>query len=89
MYIALSCMFVGILTGRLARSKVRTDLSPLILAVICLLLFVLGLELGFNEELLSKFSHIGITAAVSAVTAVAGSCIAAKLFYSFIMKNES
>lgn len=84
MYIALGIMFLGILVGRLLGNKVKFSVSPYIMAVIVLLLFVLGLELGYNVELVSKFASIGYVAVVIAFFAVLSSCVAAGLLYRFI-----
>ena len=60
----------------------------LALLVLCgLLLFVLGLELGHNKELLSSFATIGVSAIAISVLAVTGSCITGWLFYKFIYKK--
>lgn len=88
MYIALSLMFVGIILGRIFQNKIKFSLSPYIMVVICLLLAVLGVELGFNNELLSKFKDIGIVSLLISVLTVLGSCIAAKLFSNIIFKRE-
>ena len=50
MYIALALMFLGLLLGRLLGGFVKVELSKCILVVISLLLMVLGIELGFNEQ---------------------------------------
>lgn len=103
MYIALGLMFLGIFAGRLLRTAdmfkrfstpgglgnlFKIPLSAYIMAVICLLLFVLGLELGYNEELLSKFASIGVKSSAIAVCAVIGSCLAAKILYACISNKE-
>ena len=87
MYIPLGLMFVGILLGSLTRNRFKIKLSGAIMVVICLLLFVLGLELGHNKELLSSFATIGVSAIAISVLAVTGSCITGWLFYKFIYKK--
>ena len=87
MYIALFIMFVGIIIGRLLREVVKFSLPPYIMAVICILLFVLGLELGGNDKLLSEFTHIGFAAIVISSFAVIGCGVAAKLFYNYINRG--
>ena len=87
MYIALGLMFVGILLGALTRNMFKIKLSGAIMVVICLLLFVLGLELGHNKELLSSFTTIGVSAIAISVLAVTGSCITGGLVYKFIYKK--
>ena len=74
--------------GRLLRGTVKFSLSPFIMAVICILLFVLGLEIGFNEKLLSEFAHIGTASALISVLAVIGSVVTAALFWRFIKNGE-
>ncbi|MBR5856469.1 MAG: LysO family transporter [Bacteroidales bacterium] len=89
MYIALALMFVGIFVGRALRSHIKRSVQPVVMVVICLLLFVLGMELGYNDELVTKFASIGLVSSILAIFAVLGSCLAAKLLYIFISdKNE-
>ena len=88
MYTAISIMFVGMVVGRMLRGKVGFSLSPYIMAVICLLLFVLGLEIGFNEKLLSEFAHIGTSAVLISSLAVVGSVVAAGIFYRFVIRKK-
>lgn len=88
MYIALGLMFVGILLGVLTRKRLKIKLSGAIMVVICLLLFVLGLELGNNKELLSSFATIGVSAITISLLAVTGSCITGWLFYKFIYNKR-
>lgn len=88
MYIALGLMFVGIFVGRLLQNKISRSVSPLILIVICLLLFILGMELGYNDNLLSKIGSIGTISVVIALSSLLGSCVAAKILYKYIFKNN-
>ena len=88
MYTAIIIMFVGMVIGRLLRGLVKFSLSPFIMAVICMLLFVLGLEIGFNEKLLSEFAHIGTSAVVISTLAVVGSVVAASIFYKFVIRKK-
>ncbi len=84
MYTAILIMFFGIVLGRFLRGKVGFSLSSGIMAVICLLLFVLGLEVGMNEKLLAEFAHIGTASVIISTLSVAGSALAAGVFYKFI-----
>ncbi len=88
MYTAITIMFIGMVLGRLLRSTIKFSLSPYIMFVICMLLFVLGLEIGFNDKLLSEFAHIGTSALVISILAVLGSALAAGIFWHFIKKGE-
>lgn len=80
-------MFIGMAAGMLLRNVVKFSLSGFIMFIVCLLLFVLGIELGFNEELISKFAQIGVSASIIAVFAVLFSCIAASFFFRHIVKR--
>lgn len=88
MFIAILLMVVGIVVGRLLRKGIRISLSPVIMLVISLLLFVLGLELGFNENLVSQFTKLGVSAIVIALLSVLGSCIAAWFFYRMTVERR-
>lgn len=85
---ALSLMIAGIFLGRLFRRVFKVSLSPYIMAVISLLLFVLGLELGFNDKFISQFASFGISAMVIALFSVLGSCIAALFFYRLTVERR-
>ncbi len=87
MYIALGFMFLGMIIGRFLRNIIKFSLSKFIMSVVCLLLFVLGIELGFNDELISKFAQIGVVATIISLLGVVGSCIMAGIFYKFIVKK--
>lgn len=52
-----------------------------------LLIFVFGISLGSNKEIVGDFGRMGITAVVVALMGVAGSVIAAWLLKSVIDKN--
>lgn len=88
MYTAITIMFIGMVLGRLLRRTVKFSLSPYIMVVICLLLFVLGLEIGFNEKLLSEFAHIGTSAVLISTLSVIGSVVAAGIFYRFVIRKK-
>ncbi len=87
MYVALGFMFLGMIVGRFLRNTIKFSLSGFIMFVICLLLFVLGIELGFNDELISKFAQIGAAAIIISVMGVVGSCIAAMVFFKYFVKK--
>lgn len=53
-----------------------------------LLIFVFGISLGSNKEIVSDFGHFGITAVVVALMGVAGSVLAAWGLKSVIDKKR-
>jgi len=81
MFIVLAFMFVGIVTGYLCRNrKIRFE-NRFILTLIWVLLFLLGLEVGRNDNVVRKFASLGLEAAVIALAATLGSILTAKLLW--------
>ena len=87
MFIVLGFMFVGIVAGYLFRNRKIRFQNGVILTLIWVLLFLLGLEVGMNDNVVRKFASIGLEAAVIAVAATLGSIVAAKLLWRSI-KNH-
>ncbi|MBN2766881.1 MAG: lysine exporter LysO family protein [Paludibacteraceae bacterium] len=79
MFIILLFMFAGILSGYLLR-KIRIGfVNGVILTLIWLLLFLLGLEVGFNNEVIARFPVLGLESVVVAVFATLGSISGARI----------
>ena len=73
MFVILVFMFAGILSGYLLR-KIRIGfINGAILTLIWLLLFLLGVEVGFNDQVIRKFGTLGIEAVIIAALATLGS----------------
>ena len=81
-------MFVGIVGGYLFRSRKIPFQNGLILTLIWVLLFLLGLEVGMNDNVVRKFASLGLEAAVIAIAATLGSVFAAKLLWRSIKNHE-
>ena len=88
MFIVLAFMFVGIVAGYLFRSRKIRLQNGLILTLIWVLLFLLGLEVGMNDNVVRKFASLGLEAAVIAVAATLGSVVAAKILWGSIKNHE-
>ncbi len=88
-------MLGGVLLGYILRSKSEffmNHLQKAILVIICLLLFLLGVEIGFNDTIIKNFSSIGVDAFVITLGAVLGSALAAAILWKAIVranKNNS
>ena len=89
MFIVLACMFAGIVAGYLLRNRKIRFQNGLILTFIWVLLFLLGLEVGMNDNVVRKFASLGFEAAVIAIAATFGSIVAAKLLWGRIPKSPS
>lgn len=74
-------MFTGIAAGYVLRNRKIRFQNGFILTLIWVLLFLLGLEVGMNEKVVTRFASIGLEAFVIAVFATLGSIIAAKILW--------
>jgi uncharacterized membrane protein YbjE (DUF340 family) len=89
MFIVLAFMFTGIVAGYLLRSRKIRFQNGFILTLIWVLLFLLGLEVGMNDNVVRKFASLGFEAAVIAIAATFGSIVAAKLLWGRTPKSPS
>ena len=91
MITVLSIMTVGIAIGWLLHNKklFLKITSQLTNWAIYLLLFLLGLSVGINKEILSNFDKIGLQSIIITLFAVTGSVLVSWLTYIlFFKKNE-
>ncbi|MFC2151334.1 LysO family transporter [Bacteroidota bacterium] len=91
MITVLSIMTAGILIGWLVHNKEKflKIISQLTNWAIYLLLFLLGLSVGTNQEILNNFDKIGLQSIIITVFAVSGSILISWLTYIiFFKKNE-
>lgn len=88
-YIVIALFAAGILVGRLFREKEKTR-KKVDLAVtwsVYLLLFLLGISVGINDDITQNFSRIGYKAFWLTLGAVSGSILLAKLVYVLFFKT--
>ncbi len=79
MFIAIGFMVLGGIFGFLLRKKEFRNISKIVTVLIWLLLFILGLEVGGNPQIISGLTSIGIESLIITVAAVLGSSVAALL----------
>ena len=58
-------------------------------AVIWVMLFLLGAEIGMNRELLRSLSSIGLQALLFAAAGICGSVIASVLLYRLLFRKKA
>ncbi len=80
MIVTIGILLAGFLFGLWLKGRVKLPTSAITMASICLLLFILGLEIGGNRELLSNLPTMGLTALIVSVLVVLGSVTLARLF---------
>lgn len=81
MFIVIGCMLAGIVAGYLLRKRKLRFIHRVILALIWLLLFLLGLEVGTNDKVISQFDHLGLEAFLLAFAGTLGSIIFAGILW--------
>ncbi|MDY9919382.1 MULTISPECIES: LysO family transporter [Proteiniphilum] len=84
MFIAIGFMLLGGIFGFVLRKKEFRNISKIIILLIWLLLFILGLEVGSNPEIISGLANIGVEALIITLAAVFGSAVAALLLWKHI-----
>lgn len=80
-------MLSGILFGYLFKKKKITWISRVITLLIWVLLFLLGIDVGSNQAIMSGLHTIGLEALVITVGAVLGSVVGARLLWKWINKD--
>ncbi|MEA5127578.1 MAG: LysO family transporter [Proteiniphilum sp.] len=88
MFIAIGFMVLGGILGYLFRKREFRNISKIITLLIWILLFILGLEVGGNPEILSGLTNIGMEALIITLAAVLGSAMAAFLLWKHINKKR-
>ena len=89
MFIVIGIMFAGIGIGYLLRRQSLPWINKTITVLIWLLLFLLGLEVGYHEEIIRSLPTLGVEAFAIAIVCTLSSCIAAwSLWKSVNKRNE-
>ena len=77
MFTVIGIMFIGIGLGYMLRRQSLPGINKAITALIWLLLFLLGIEVGHNERIIRSLPTLGLEAFIIAILCVLGSCVAA------------
>lgn len=80
----------GMLLGFLLRAKQRIVSSneKLITYAIYLLLFLMGVSIGSNEQIMNSLSTLGIVALIVSMGAIIGSILTGFLVFKLFFKND-
>ena len=89
MLTVFAILLAGIGTGRLLYGRRLVFLSPLITAVIWLLLFLLGVEAGSDPAVVGGLTTLGATAFVIFALSVAGSILASWALWRWIRRRPA
>ena len=74
-------MFGGILCGYLVRKKQVIHIQRVTTLLIWALLFLLGLNIGSNQQIINSIGSLGLEALAIALAATLGSLVAAWLLW--------
>ena len=88
MLVVIGIMLGGIIAGYLFRHTSWKGLPTLITLFIWILLFLLGNEIGRDEQVVRSFHSLGMEAAVLTFAAVTGSTLCAWLLW-MIVRNKN
>ena len=81
-------MFCGIALGYVMRHHRFTHIGRITIFFIWVLLFVLGVEVGSNPNIINSLHTLGIEALFIAVMSTMGSVIVAMLLWKSVKKNR-
>lgn len=81
MFTVIGIMFAGIGIGYLLRGQTLPWTGKAITGLIWLLLFLLGIEVGHNEQIIQSLPTLGVEAFIIAIVCVFGSCIFAWILW--------
>ena len=88
MFIVIGIMFAGIGIGYLMRRQSLPWINQAITALIWLLLFLLGIEVGHNEQIIRSLPTLGVEAFAIAIVCTLGSCITAWKLWKYVNKSK-
>ena len=88
MFIVIAMMFSGIAFGYIMRRHRFTHISKATIFFIWILLFVLGVEVGGNPNIIKSLHTLGVEAIFIASMSILGSAVAAMLLWKNVKKNE-
>lgn len=87
MFIIIGLMLTGMLLGFLLRKRNLKKIHQIITVLIWLLLFILGVEVGSNEQIIKGLHTIGFEAVILTLGGTLGSVIAAWALWRALYKR--
>lgn len=82
-------MLFGVVTGYLLRNKKLGFVQKLISLSIWVLLFLLGIAVGVNDEIMEHLDTIGLQALILSIGGVGGSVVLAWVVYRFFFRETA
>lgn len=88
MFTVIGLMLGGMCIGFLLRRRQLTGIHQIITVLIWILLFLLGIEVGENRQIIEGFATLGLEALAITITAVIGSSLAAWALWKSVYKRK-
>ena len=88
MFTIIGLMLTGMLLGYLLRKRDLKKIHQIITLLIWLLLFILGIEVGSNEQIIKGLHTIGLEAEILTLGGTLGSVIAAWAHWRALYKRK-
>lgn len=88
MFTIIGLMLTGMLLGYLLRRRDLRKIHRIITVLIWLLLFILGIEVGSNEQIIKGLHTIGIEAVILTIGGTSGSVIAAWALWKALYRKK-
>lgn len=88
MFIIIGLMLTGMLLGYLLRKRDLKKIHQIITLLIWLLLFILGIEVGSNEQIIKGLHTIALEAVILTLGGTLGSVIAAWALWRALYKRK-
>ena len=89
MLIIVAIMLCGIAVGYLLRNWDTRFISHVITALIWLLLFLLGIEVGSNPRIVMGMQTLGIDAVLLTIGGALGTTLFAWLLWKYVSRKEA
>lgn len=88
MFTVIAFMFVGIILGYAIKNIRLRFLNNSITILIWVLLFILGIEVGSNRQIINGLATLGLEAIIISMAAVLGSCVSAWALWYVLYKKR-
>ena len=88
MFTVILLMLAGVILGFSIRKYPLKSINKFITTLIWLLLFILGVEVGSNLQIINGLATLGLEAIIITIAAVLGSCVAAWALWYALYKRK-
>lgn len=88
MFTVIGLMLGGMCIGFLLRKRQLAGIHRIITILIWILLFLLGVEVGGNRQIIEGLATLGLEALVITLATVLGSCLAAWVLWKELYRRK-